>query len=646
MQAAGKFMACAAQVISVELAIMDDDFPTELLVYIFSFLHSVRDKLTLFYVSKRIRSVIEVPSLWREPFVWPYYESREEFCVNNLLKTCGRYVKTLSFPDHAPPLQTFVRNCHNVVELSLPKSKLDREQIGKVIRYMQQLQKLDVEWSFGLMRLLVISNQIKELTIRWCEQIKYPGNSRKFTISVNLFLFLLTGKNLKLKPQNINLVGIDLCRLVETKLSKVWPNWNISLSNGHIIHVKVYERLKTPLDLFPALPGFQFRFGHLCHCKLVELDLVAEIRSEIPNRGYDIPQCYMLLTDRIVGNNTAALKASLHYSYSYHYAIMKCNISCLNLVTDIDLSFCDLLNSDHLTLISKTCPNLNRLDLYEDDSCLKNLKGLRSIASCCRNLQGLNLVGIHVTQVENHIELWEILSDMKLTHLAIEQCNVMPPEYDDTNKTTLIKLYQKCSQLQALCLKNSAQNRTLCPNHCELDTHRILLLSNFPSLAFCNFKFNKHTSTAVHDILTSCKKISCFCFLPGPCPVPLSFPSELTVCNLQQLFIRLRTAVIPDIFMNAVSAHGKLVHVILIVHSVSYEGMTALILNSPELSTFRTATMVNCITSNMKADLKKRFAYRRLFNCGSFVVREIQKTYTYEFHAVLQVTSYLFSLFA
>ena len=70
-------------------------FPTELLVYIFSFLHAVHDKVTLFYVSKRIRSVIEVPSLWREPFMWSYYESGEELCISNLLKACGRYVKTL-----------------------------------------------------------------------------------------------------------------------------------------------------------------------------------------------------------------------------------------------------------------------------------------------------------------------------------------------------------------------------------------------------------------------------------------------------------------------------------------------------------------------------------------------------------------------
>ena len=76
--------------------------PTELLVYILMFLPTVRDKVKMKYVSHRLQSVIEVPSLWSE-FVWPYYDSREERCVINLLKSCGGYMKTISFPDYVPP---------------------------------------------------------------------------------------------------------------------------------------------------------------------------------------------------------------------------------------------------------------------------------------------------------------------------------------------------------------------------------------------------------------------------------------------------------------------------------------------------------------------------------------------------------------
>ena len=70
------------------------NLPTELVVYIVSLLMA-RDKVKLQYVSRRLRNVIETPSLWRE-FVWPYYHVGDEGRVNNVLKVCGQHVKRLS----------------------------------------------------------------------------------------------------------------------------------------------------------------------------------------------------------------------------------------------------------------------------------------------------------------------------------------------------------------------------------------------------------------------------------------------------------------------------------------------------------------------------------------------------------------------
>ena len=612
-------------------------FPTELLVYIFSFLLAVRDKINLLYVSKRIRSVAEVPSLWRE-LVWSYYDSREERYVSTFLSTCGRSIKTLSFPDHVPPLQTLIRYCHNVVELSLPKTELDRVQVGKVIQHMQRLQKLDVEWSFGLMRLLVISNQLEELTIRWRKTVSI-GNFRKFKISLNLFLYLLTGRDLKFMPQNINVVGAGLDWFAANELSTVWPNWTVTLPVGHIVHVRVYKRLKTPLDLFPALPEFQFKFGQVANkFGLVKLD---ELQTACSNSSV------ICLTDRIV-QNTVTLKASFYLDHCDH---INCKISSVNFVTDFDLTHCDLLSSDHLELLSIICPNLKRLNLSKGKNCLKSLKGLRAIASCCNNLQGINLCGIQVTEVENHIQLWEILSDMKLTHLALEPCNFMPVEDDDAYRQNLVKLYQKFSHLQALCLGSRLDIKinppVRCPNCAKLDNHHILLLSKFPSLAYCKLFRISRASTAIQDVLTNCKEIRCFCFIPTFPLVPVSFPLKLTTFNLQQLCIVLPYIDFPDTFMNAVSVHGKLVHVILAANSVSYEGMAALIVNSPELLTFHTVVQKYCLTPGAIADLKKTFSDRRLFNGGSFEVGGIEGVASFTlfgfFDVITDVTSSLFT---
>ena len=82
--------------------------PVELLVYIISFLPTVRDKVKLRYVSRRLRVVSETPSLWRK-FVWPCYDRREERCVMNVLKACGVHIKILVFPDHVTPSRILIR---------------------------------------------------------------------------------------------------------------------------------------------------------------------------------------------------------------------------------------------------------------------------------------------------------------------------------------------------------------------------------------------------------------------------------------------------------------------------------------------------------------------------------------------------------
>ena len=133
--------------------------PTELLAYIFSFLPTTRDKAKIRCVSSRLRNVMEKPSLWSE-FVWPYYDSREERCLCNLLKSFGGHIKTLSFPDHVPPIEIF-QHCVNVTRLDLatqPTAKLSPSEIRTAIKHMVQLQKLDVHWVVATKQLCRITD--------------------------------------------------------------------------------------------------------------------------------------------------------------------------------------------------------------------------------------------------------------------------------------------------------------------------------------------------------------------------------------------------------------------------------------------------------------------------------------------------------
>jgi len=581
--------------------------PVELLVYIFAFLDTARDKAKLRYVSRGLRNAVETPSLWSE-FVWPYYDSREEHCVCNLLKSCGGSMKLLSFSDHVPPpikLVSVLQNCNNVMELSLPTTKLDIKQLGKAVQYMGRLHNLDVQWNINLVSLLSISTKLKELTVR----LKIMNDEFEDWES-SLSLFIENWVSKMFTPQNINIY----CKyMLHKDLLKTWSQWNPSSpTGGHDGCIRVYDSSKVPLDLFHVLPVFQLQFGRGAMLPLLDA-------SKIGGGGEDL----LLLTDCSHGNRVAyKLREWRRDINTIQNDQLNSDISGLKFVTECDLSSCKF-DSVHLEQLAVTCPNLQRLDLSKNCDCLKSLQGLRALCDCCHNLEGLNLLGIKMTKVENHLQLWEILCDMKLTHLAIDLCILMPSEDNDIYKRILIGLYQKFCHLQALHLGKYDSYFSNCPECDGFTDSHILLLSHFPMLNYCKLT-GSHGAGIVESVLTSCSKLTCFNYFGIYYETPLTFSSSLDFCNLQQLYLQSGSFVVPESFMKAVSAHGRLVHMILFVKTVSHAGIVSVITASHELLTLHIIAYSSVLEdstidlNDFKAQLKKRFSQRRLFNSGSF----------------------------
>ena len=109
--------------------------PLELIVYIFSFVTSARDKVKLRYVSQRLRVAVETPSLWRN-LTWPNFDFREERSVASLFESCSRHVKQLSFPDLVMPVE-LLQLCGNVLWLSLPSVELSLSQLRIIMQSMK-----------------------------------------------------------------------------------------------------------------------------------------------------------------------------------------------------------------------------------------------------------------------------------------------------------------------------------------------------------------------------------------------------------------------------------------------------------------------------------------------------------------------------
>ena len=289
----------------------------------------------------------------------------------------------------------------------------------------------------------------------------------------------------------------------------------------------------------------------------------------------------------------------------------------LNCVTEFNFAYSETLQSGNLEQVAVACPNLQRLNLESNYDCLRPLRGLRMVANHCRDLRGLSIKCISVLDMESQIGLWDIVSSMSLTDLVADVCTLQ----SDSDNAQLISFFQKCSTLRALqCESFYDEVCSVCIN-AEV---KWSLLSHFPSLKYCNMP-GDHPSV-VQDIISGCKELEVF-----RCePVVSLLISSVFTSSLQQIYIQSHSTNIPDIFMETVSAHGRLLHVALLVNSLTIQGIIILIRNSPELLTFAicASSIVfnkfgwNEITEkdNLRDSLQKRFPDRKLFRVGKFTV--------------------------
>jgi len=522
------------------------------------------------------------------------------------LKSCGRYIETLSFQDDVPfaALDIFSQYCNHVTTLCIPTCGLQPEMLKIAVRHMKGLQRLDVRWSTNMRELLLLSNTLKDVTIH----VQYCDRH-----NVELDVFLNDWIKKGFVPQNLNII----CNytFADSLLSK-WTVWNSDFPADRTGCVKVYDGLKVPMNLFPALPVFQLQFGQTATLPLLDVGSL-----------FGVDSYHLIMTECSEGSK-AVYKTNLWTPGDFICRDrVDCNIDNLRFVTDIDFSGDEVFHSDQLEQVALMCPNLQRLMLSAIS--LNSLRGLHTIATCCQNLQGLNLLGIQMSQVEDKLQLWEILSNLKLTHLAMELCLLGPSQGDghDVYKQTLISLFQKCINLQALHLEPSAGiGMEYCPDCGDYNHRDVLLLCHFPSLTYCRLNQMELGSSVVENVTSTCLKLRHVNYSSRNSSAPLSLDQIDIQCRLYQLYIVSDSTDVPGIFLNAVSAHGELEHVILLVRSVTTDGLAALISNSSKLSTLHVIAQHIFpvrLLADTKLILSERFSRTKLFTAGSFQLQTV-----------------------
>ena len=385
--------------------------------------------------------------------------------------------------------------------------------------------------------------------------------------------------------------------MLKNDLLHSWPQWNSQVPANHKACLRIYHYLKAPLDLYCALPVFELHYGSTATLPFMKARSVGLL---------GLSKDLITLTDRADGDKVTYKAEVDKTSYDTHNIV--CGDSIVNtfgLVNELDLSRCEV-QSDHLAKIAVACPHLQRLNLQINQPHCLSIEGMQMIARLCSNLKGLNLSGIPINDIQFCIKIWEILSTMTLTYLSISILFfIRPLTEDDLYKKQLSALFKRCTTLRALEL------------YCNCRTTRrdFELQCYFPSLQYFRLNLVQHP-TCVQDILTMCKSLKCFsCHSNIGLQLSLSSPC---LDNLQQLSIISQDTEVDDGFMDAVSSHGKLIHVFFKIHSMSGLGVTCVIKNSPNLLTFTVSTR-EWIRFSYVAGLKllaERFSDRKLFKFG------------------------------
>jgi len=574
--------------------------PVELLVYIISFLSSTRDKVRLRYVSRWLKYVIEgTPSLWNE-FVWPFYNCIEECTVKELLKVYGQHIKVLSFTNSRVPL-TLVEMlwyCSNVQHLSLPSTKLDPEQLKKTIHHMRCLQtlQLEVDSDSNIQQILANSGQLRELTIFLTHY------DRSFTVEEELFKRWIK-------------IQMGIPSFDKTSCLKI--NYLVDCAKqltatGTTVNFKLYSSYsyrKVPLNFSPTLPYLQL---HSEGSGQMTIPCIRLSDFGILGLQNDVA----VMTNCQYGEKTIYMVRYMFYRKDDNIVSMLNSIRitrCGNLYcsTHFDLTNCICLNSGHLEQLAIACPNLQRLNLHNCYYCLKSLQGLRALINHCHNLQGLNVLGIHISNVENQILFWEILGDTKLTHLAVEFSFLRPKA---AIKKMLFCSYQKCCTIRGIQCYDDWWT--------EFTYEDTAVLSYFTSLSYCCVPLHHRLPTIVQDVINNCKQLTCAYFCSYWVNHPIYHPLSLGIINnhnLEQLYIDSPHTDVPDHFMNSVSAHSGLVHVVMKVRSLTIEGITSLVRSSPKLITLcLCVSTIDADVEYFNATLNKLFQNRKLFTAGLY----------------------------
>ena len=372
------------------------NLPVEVLLYIVSFL-STRDIARIRFVSRSLRSISEIPSLW-EVFVWSNYAPRDDKLLKHLLRTFGKHIRRFNFTDHIAPskLQLMLRMCKNVMQLSLPSFTYvaNFDKFKMTVCNLGSLQILVIPshmWGNDFQSILKLSSNLKELSLHYSRSILWFCTQMREGLE--------EWANFNYLPRKLNIVVRDRPRMMSNIISSLHLCFS-TLRDKKLPNISDAPNIAWLNICFNRTTGFS---PVLPYIQVRITDSAVALHS-VKASKYGLLGLNMDMLHLTQGN---------HHGKQVHKALLiggideyiDTSVTSLTSVTYFDASYYSSIHHSslypgHLEQLSISCPNLQRLDLYGNSECLNNLQGLHSLANNCKGLRALNLLRIHVSDRE------------------------------------------------------------------------------------------------------------------------------------------------------------------------------------------------------------------------------------------------------
>ena len=605
------------------------NLPTELLVIILSYL-SIRDIISIQFVSQRFKEISKIPLLWKK-CIWSDYEPRHVCSVSKVLKAHGEHVRQIFFPAHLTPtnILEMVHCCSKITLLSLPRhTQLSLDHLEEIVHTMTHLEQLDVFTSIMEYRpsYRVITKFLEVTT----------GSVRKLILKIDCFWYisdvLCILKELLKKGHPLpSVINLLMYEEIVCESSGILESWPASIYTIAPLEIGLYDIARVPMNLYSSIPLMKFWFGPAATPPLIKL-------SDHGILGLDKDIFYLSDYDHD-GKVRLSVSPRVPNMYTELYEVKDEHLHCISnfdSISNVNF-FCVNIYPGHLEQLAISCPNLERLNLMKAQNCLQSLQGLHAIVDTCQNLQGLNLVGIPVSSVESYLLLWELLSNIKkLTHLAIDLCMlIQSSNCDSDDKEKLIGMLRNFGSLKALDIIEKFDHK--CKGCQHVPSVNDLLFSHFPSLVYVTLSQARCT-TAFNYIITNCHRLKYLFYERNlRSEEHVTLPSSSS-CHLQQLFISSFNINLSTSSVHVLSAHGELEQVALFVKSITTSAITTLISNSPNLMLLYIVTREPLCDENgvslnwedcnkYKDTVSKTFTYHKLLTTGDFILEDNRPYY-------------------